>query len=452
MDVFNLIGAELTAEAFVEQRLLSARSVGSDRQHFALQVCHLAQYLQPPTQTELIVLVSAEFRAEASAWDVQFGLVPVSRFNAADLFTAPSSAQLSPAESSRDNYKNLIRRYMGLWLDFSKPLVLEPIEIPKPWGREIWYTGIEARGQSRVTDGLYSAPLPWLVDLFPKYLGSDKTPILLKVLDPFPEPVKGDLYFELHEQKQEVYVVTHIDPCAWPDASGQIQMGFNQLVRASYGDDEAFKADYLAAVQRYREVRQLLDGETQSVIATDESTELVSLEIERRQQMNRFVAARQLQVGDVVCVPCLVPHSLQHGVRVIEFQTPVYERKILSFGQKVLTQSHWDTEAALTMVKLDIPEAPAFRKLALRHDLVLEVVAEFDDFEVQRLTCYGKTGALVNWSEALDSYLLVNLIRGQVTCAGHQGRAGEAWLVPQVQGRMQLEMSADAILLLARPK
>ena len=66
-----------------------------------------------------------------------------------------------------------------------------------------------------------------------------------------------------------------------------------------------------------------------------------------RQEMNSFTSMHTLRVGDVISIPTYTPHALQHGVRAIEFQTPHYERQILSFAQKVLTQSDWDTESAI---------------------------------------------------------------------------------------------------------
>ena len=34
--------------------------------------------------------------------------------------------------------------------DLNAPIPLQPIAIPKPWGQEIWYTGIEQRGVAEV--------------------------------------------------------------------------------------------------------------------------------------------------------------------------------------------------------------------------------------------------------------------------------------------------------------
>lgn len=44
---------------------------------------------------------------------------------------------------------------------------LIPVVIPKPWGREVWYTGMEARGRSGVGHADSSVPLPWLLQAMP---------------------------------------------------------------------------------------------------------------------------------------------------------------------------------------------------------------------------------------------------------------------------------------------
>ncbi|MDX2350038.1 MAG: hypothetical protein QNK32_06580, partial [Porticoccus sp.] len=254
-----------------------------------------------------------------------------------------------------------------------QPMILETVSIAKPWGQEIWYTGIEERGVSRVSDGVASVPLPWLLSVAPRRFAAncEQKINLLKILDPLPEAVYGDLYFELHEEKREVYVVTHIDRDAWPDGVGAIRFGFNPECRAEYLTDDAFKTAYQSSVQHYevvrREVDSLLDSCRQSEgvgLDAPVSAEVVKSwmsqlpetlrqqEANLREQMNRFSALLPLRVGDVVQVPLLTPHSLQHGVRTVEFQTPVYERMILSFAQKVLTQTHWDTEKAIAMMSL----------------------------------------------------------------------------------------------------
>ena len=289
-------------------------------------------------------------------------------------------------------------------LDAAVPL--QPVSIPKPWGREIWYTGIEQRGVVTVGAPGRGVPLPWLLAAAPRRLtGGVPQPILLKILDPLPEPVVGDLYFELHREKREVYVVTAVDRAAWPDGVGAIRFGFSAECRRRYADDRAFIAAYLAAVRDYRDVRRRIDARIDALRARDGialnapvdaatlarwmgeiAPELHGEEASLRRRMEAFTGTLPLRVGDVVKVPCLLPHSLQHGVRTVEFQTPVYERLILSFAQKVLTQADWDTEEAAAILQLD-PEPPApFPVTAQGVGWKRERIVVFDDFEVFRLT------------------------------------------------------------------
>lgn len=283
---------------------------------------------------------------------------------------------------------------------------LQPIAIPKPWGQEIWYTGIEKRGVAEIGETDRSVPLPWLIAIAPqRLLGGAQQPILLKILDPLPEPVFGDLYFELHREKQEVYVVTAVDRSAWPDGEGAIRFGFDNAKRREYADDKTFVNAYLSAVRAYRTLRQHIDEQIDAMRARDgvDLNEPVSVatlrrwlgeikpqlranEAALRTQMESFTALKPLRVGDVVKVPCLLPHSLQHGVRTVEFQTPVYERLILSFAQKVLTQTHWDTEEAATVLQLDPKPAAVFPVMATGAGWIEEQIVIFDDFEVRRLT------------------------------------------------------------------
>ncbi len=230
--------------------------------------------------------------------------------------------------------------------------MLGQVAIPKPWGQEIWYTGMEQRGQSQVLVPGGRLPLSQYLALAPKMLCNGLTPVLLKILDPNPASHLGDLYFELHELKQEVYVVTQVDAQAWPSGIGAIRLGINPEVRAKYQDDAALRRDYLKAVQAYEAVRRQLDS-----ALTDTAIDEQQQEQKLREQMESFIALQPLQVGDVVTVDPWYPHALQHGVRVVELQTPTYERLIISFAQKVLTQDHWDSAQAIEAMSLDTPPA-----------------------------------------------------------------------------------------------
>ena len=256
----------------------------------------------------------------------------------------------------------------GIKIDLSAPVKLEPVTVAKPWGRELWHSAIEARGESAVRTAEGCVPLSHYLEA----AGVEAPVILLKVLDPHPTPMLGDLYFEVHERKREVYIVTAIDRRAWPDGRGRIRLGMDQARRQAYGNDAAFRTAYLAAVRAYERERRAIDrGERPSGAA----------ERQRRAAMEAFTASAHLQVGDVVTVPPWMPHALQHGVRVVEFQTPTYERRIISFAQKVLTQAHWDSEEAIARMSLDPPPPPLVEPVASG----VERIAAFDDFGVWRV-------------------------------------------------------------------
>ena len=304
-----------------------------------------------------------------------------------------------PAGTDAHNLENLVTVAEKIGQEvicLTKPLELETVNIPKPWGQEVWYSGIEQRGVSTVK-GL---PLPWLLDVFGDFLGCTGAPILLKILDPFPDTNLGDLYFEMHEKKIEVYVVTQIDLNAWPSGSGKIRYGFNQDLLNAFSSHKNFTDSYRFAVAEYQAIRNKIDTLIKSLkkkngfLNKDPLTpdkynkflnqidpELKLKEEQLRQKMYSYTAMHDLKVGDVVTVAPMVPHSLQHGVRVVEFQTPHYERHILSFGQEVLTQDHWDTEKAIQRAVIKSIASQKPEEITQGKDLI----ANFDAFKVIRL-------------------------------------------------------------------
>ncbi len=297
------------------------------------------------------------------------------------------------------------KRCRAAIFSLDEPLRLAPVTIAKPWGHERWYTGIEARGTSGVTDGHFTTPLSWVLATAPRRLCGAATVALLKVLEPAPEPILGDLYFELHDTKEELYVVTHVDRRAWPDGRGAIRFGMHPGRRAEFADDDRFRRGYLAAVSEYEAVRRTIDRlldekRLAAGIELDAAAPIALMqrwlneidpplrerERTRREAMDAFTQMRTLVEGDIVQLPRGLPHALQHGVRVIELQTPTFERRILSFTQKVLTQDHWDTQTAIGCMRLDSP--PTFGPdILLTEDsgCAVERIAEFDGFGARRL-------------------------------------------------------------------
>ena len=343
--------------------------------HFCIE--HFADYQSQPTSIQLQVILLHE---------------------AGEIYTIISDHEFPPG-TDPDNLGDLTAAANKVGSEpicLTRPFELETVSIQKPWGQEIWYSGIEQRGVSTVK----SVPLPWLLSVFGDYLGCAGSPMLLKILAPFPEPNLGDLYFEMHEKKIEVYVVTQIDPEAWPTGSGKIRYGFDQDVIKEFESVASFRDSYQLAVTEYRLIRNEVDAQLRSLkkqqglvagdllapaeynkLTAQIDPELNAREEQLRKIMYRHTGMLDLSIGDVVTVAPMVPHSLQHGVRVIEFQTPHYERYILSFGQEVLTQDHWDTASALAGARTEI-STPA---PTVQISPGLDLIADFDAFKVTRL-------------------------------------------------------------------
>ena len=355
------------------------------------------------------------------------------------------------SKSPAEQYALWVSRHGVASYCCGEPIALSPLAIAKPWGREIWYTGVEERGVCRFATDSGETPVPWLQAVVPDIaLGrAGEALVLLKILDPVSEPVTGDLYFELHEEKQEVYVVTHIDPQAWPDGTGYIRMGFHPDKLQSFAEDSAgFRAAYLAAVESYEVVRRQIDalpGDQQAAL------ELKGREVALRGQMDDFSHLLPLRTGDVVKVPLLTPHSLQHGVRTVEFQTPVYERKILSFAQKVLTQDHWDTKEAVAQMRLQTEDEQSFDILAQKEGLLVERIVDFSDFEVRRI-CLDQSGVLE--LQSLPGYGLIMVVEGRLQIGLGDYGPEQALILPLGwRGELTpMEPASSVVLLLALPR
>lgn len=327
----------------------------------------------------------------------------------------------------------------GASVSLDDPIQLIPVEIPKPWGREIWYTGMEARGESRVGSQTASLPLRTYLALEGGRATGGVQPVLLKILDPRPEPLLGELYLEVHQEKQEVYVVTAVDRSAWPDGKGRIRYGINQALRGTYDSDTAFRKDFLEALSRYETVRGQIDAGTPG---------LAVAETLAREATLAFTDELLLEVGDVVCVPTWVPHSLQQGVRVVEFQTPTYERFILSSSQKVLTQDRWDSAMAVERMQLDQPALSAPEKLGR----TVERIVQFKEFGVWRATL--RATETLKLPAGLP-YALAFCVTGRVTLPGQQTTleldAGQAAIIPAGAVDQVVSGEPGSLILLAAP-
>ncbi|MBV1877571.1 MAG: hypothetical protein KUG79_08010 [Pseudomonadales bacterium] len=341
---------------------------------------------------------------------------------------------------------------LELWqvksVNLNQPWLLQTIGIDKPWGTEIWYTGIEARGICTVN----GIPLPWLglclnESIYGNCAEKDRhqDPILLKILATRPEQDYGDLYFEVHQEKTEVYIVTDIDHTVWPSGIGQIRVGFNPHKQKEYSSVEEFKTAYLGAVTSYQKIRNQIDQRLDEKklaagfslsepVATHQLEQwqlslpdsMIRSEATLKQQMYAFTAMQSLRPGDVIRIEPFTPHSLQHGIRVVEFQTAHYERHILSFTQKVLTQNHWDTQQGLKNVRLTPQESSALKVTAESSQNTVELAAEFDQFSVYRITLPVEG----IYTHNLSQYSLVIGITGQIIVNDASVTSEQGYFIP----------------------
>ena len=202
-----------------------------------------------------------------------------------------------------------------------------------------------------------------------------------------------------------------------------MRFGFCPHRLAASNDEAGFRQSYLRAVSAYRHVREQLDA-LPAGAAVDPS--LVEREASLRARMNDFTWLKPLQVGDVIEVPQRLPHALQHGVRVVEFQTPVFERKILSFAQQVHTQAHWDTAEAVGDMRLLPPPDKAVELLSDEDGVKVERVADTPEFEVRRLHLEPGAGFTL---APLDGQAIAIVLQGRGGFAGCDlGPEQAAWL------------------------
>lgn len=389
--------------------------------------------------------------------------------------------EVLPARSGE--LEALAQRWGAPWLTLGEPMPLAPLSLHRPWGREIRYTDVEAIGQAavKVSGGL--VPLHWLLALAPRRLaaGRQRNLIPLRHLRPWSHEPLGDLYFEVHERRSEVYLVTGVDEAVWPGGQAAMRFGLNPQKRARYGDDERFKADYLKAVKAYEKVRRAIDERVErwcraqglsvseplrpsqydAALAQIEPP-LLAREQERRQVMDSFCALRTVSLGDVIRVPPGTPHSLLRGVEMIELQTSHRERQILSSNHKVMVQEPWDTEQALTQLSMDTPAQHPPRSWQVTPGVQLERLAQLPGFSVLRLRLEAgesvplkRIQAFVAHNGAPHDYALLASLSGQVHY-GHSPQSplsgGDVHLVPAQREDLTLSCSARAQLLLALPE
>ena len=260
------------------------------------------------------------------------------------------------------------------------------------------------------------------------------------------------MYLEVHKEKWETYVVLEVDPKAWPDGVGYLRAGLASECVGEYqkahglGWDDALSKNLLKAIREYELIRRDIDSRLEGVRTNEEKEskapvtpaqhrellsrlpkDITNKEVELREAVERFLGRVPLKAGDVITLPPGVLHSLQHGVKVIEFQTATYERLIAMFAQKVLTQGHWDSDEAIRLMQKAPYTPPMPKVLEEKEGLKVERIVEFPQFHVNRVN------------------LLPNALFPQETGGGTQYR-----LIYVTQGKGEMSLPNGTIYALER--
>ncbi|NBW81667.1 hypothetical protein EBR21_07920 [bacterium] len=301
------------------------------------------------------------------------------------------------------------------WIALDEPVRLNTHREAKPWGAEIWYSGIEKRGVCSVETSVGQVvSLPIFLALSADEGQQITTPSLLKILDPAPERLRGNLYVEVHQRKWETYIVTSVSNHLYPDGCGEVWFGFSQQKLAAFaGDESVFRAELAKLVARYEVLRRCLDNERplEDVLLSGLSPQddLPHHADLLWKEIGSFFRLKKVRVGDVICVPPFIPHSLQPGVRVVEFQTPTYERLILAFNQKVLTQKHWDTVRAIELARFNQQDEQTIAGPAS----IWQSIVDFPEFQVHRCTVEPQTVAEIPNSKR-HAHSMLFVISGEI--------------------------------------
>ncbi|MEM9741657.1 MAG: hypothetical protein AAF918_03135 [Pseudomonadota bacterium] len=338
------------------------------------------------------------------------------------LWTCPVTGELQRLRVERSHSTD------SYWVNTAKgnfrldqPLRLKPITIPKPWGEEIWYTGSEKRGESRVEGDSGALPLAAFLALDPAAVTAGLPLVLLKVLVSDPVPGRGELYLEVHREKAEAYLVTALDAGAWPTGQATMRYGIRAEVRRRYATDDALRAALADAASK-------LEAEPARV--------------EYRQALDAFFDTLPLTPGSHILSPPGIPHSLPHGVRIVEFQTPTYERLILAASQPVVTQERWDSQTAAQILALHSPsraENSASQSEPTELPAGHRQLAAFNDFGARQLELGSEPLRLPVGSGAAVALCTRGVVRlGDITLAEEQ-----AVLIPAAARTKPLALAAD---------
>ena len=333
----------------------------------------------------------------------------------------------------------------------------------KPWGKEIWFTGIEERGQAKI-ESYFKKKKMNLTDFLYLYsnhcCNGQNQLVLLKILESIPERIFGDLYLELHEKKQETYIITDVNSQIHKMKTAQMKYGLNLDKRKTFKKLKFFKQSFFRAVMKYKKIRDFIDKQAYPQKANIKqykknlkqiSPECKKKELELRDEMNSYIGSYPVKKGDVISINNLIPHSLQHGIRCIEFQTPVYERLIISFTQKVIRQNHWDTKKAIRVMKKAFPYKQKLKKLKQTNYFDIELICRFKDFKVVRYRFFKNSRIDLSFKTYTLFIAMDDLSTAQIEKKTQLLTAEQGFLLPSFK-KITLRAKKTAELIICIPK
>lgn len=248
-------------------------------------------------------------------------------------------------------------------------------------------------------------------------------PILLKGLTPGNEPELSDLSVQLHDTKNELWVVTKVQ-----DENSSIILGFNKDMLKSLGEEEVVK-QHQAALAAFQKALENANGVIPAKMLEEHQTTLRFFEFGKDKRnsntpeaavvnnnmstlnalesaynhLNSFYNYEKVKVGDVILVAAGTLHALLHGVEVIE---PQIEGRTLSIsdGTKypVRYKIEVDENGALKTIRGDdvnviygalnagyVYEAPKFTNIYTANGISRDVLGVFKGLTVERATMEG---------------------------------------------------------------
>src|SRR5690625_4658233 len=100
------------------------------------------QYYLPYVAAQLLVVHVAFCQHFASAPRSEAAILP---------YHTDLAHELEQLVGQRASLRAFAAAHHAAWIDLAAPMTLAPVQVRKPWGKEIWHTGVEARGQASVS-------------------------------------------------------------------------------------------------------------------------------------------------------------------------------------------------------------------------------------------------------------------------------------------------------------